>query len=81
MEDTDVLNRHRFLSHVKKMNLERLERRKRTASQFNVFDCLGLTSSELAHSNFLRFLLDPNEQHGQADIFLRTFLNRFVQLD
>jgi hypothetical protein len=82
MEGTDVLSKHRdFLSRVKAIHLERLESRKRTTSQFNVFSVLGLTRSELNHSTFLRFLLDPNGKHTQGDIFLRTFLDRVVQLN
>lgn len=42
--------------------------------RFNIFDALGIARAEIRHSNFLRFLLDPNESHGQGDVFLRAVL-------
>lgn len=73
--------RQKFTVKLKAIHRESLERRKRTASQFNVFSCLGVTTSELSHSNLLRFFLDPMEQHGQGDMFLKGFLRRFANID
>ena len=42
--------------------------------KFNIFDCLRLTRTEIRHSNFLAWLLDPNETHGLSDYFLKEFL-------
>ena len=42
---------------------------------FNIFEALGATNSELKHSNFLAYLLDPANSHGLGDRFLRSFLS------
>lgn len=42
--------------------------------RFNIFDSLGIARAEIRHSNFLAWLLDPNESHGQGAIFLRAVL-------
>lgn len=41
---------------------------------FNLFEAIGVTRHELRHSQFLAYLLNPNENHGLADHFTRTFL-------
>src|SRR5271154_4267003 len=43
-------------------------------TQFNLFDVLGRTRLELAHSSFLAWLFDPLESHGFDDAFLRAFM-------
>lgn len=40
----------------------------------NIFKIMGAESQELKHSNFLSWLLDPNETHGFGDLFLSRFL-------
>ena len=42
--------------------------------RFNLFDALGIARRELSHSNFLAWLLDPAESHGQGPLFLRAVL-------
>lgn len=42
--------------------------------RFNIFDALGIARAEIRHSNFLAFLLDPAESHGQSQLFLRGLL-------
>src|SRR5438552_4938415 len=42
--------------------------------KFNVFDALGIARVEIRHSNFLAFILDPAESHGQGQLFLRALL-------
>lgn len=37
----------------------------------NIFDILKITSAELRHSNILAWILDPNENHGFGDIFIK----------
>lgn len=41
--------------------------------RLNVFEVLGITKTEIRHSNFLAWLLDPKEVHGLGDRFLRAF--------
>lgn len=42
--------------------------------RFNIFDALRVVDKELEHSNFLAWLLDPIESHGQGQLFLRAIL-------
>lgn len=42
--------------------------------RFNIFDALGVARAEIRHSNFLAWLLDPAESHGQGDLFLKAVL-------
>jgi len=44
--------------------------------EFNLFEAIGATRVELRHSDFLRFLLDPGENHGLGDYFLKILLKR-----
>lgn len=47
-------------------------------SQFNIFEAIGAVRQELRHSELLAFLLDPNENHGLGDSFLRRFLQKAI---
>ncbi|MEX0774926.1 MAG: PD-(D/E)XK nuclease family protein [Phycisphaeraceae bacterium] len=42
--------------------------------RFNIFDALGIARVEIRHSNFLAWLLDPAESHGQGALFLGAIL-------
>lgn len=42
--------------------------------RFNIFDALQIGRVEIRHSNFLAFILDPAESHGQGQVFLKAFL-------
>src|SRR3984893_5544746 len=53
---------------------QRLDRE--TGRRFNAINLF--TPNEHATSQILRFLLDPKEAHGQNDVFLRLFIQRFV---
>jgi PD-(D/E)XK nuclease superfamily len=53
---------------------QRLDRE--TGRQFNAFDLFDM--NENATSRILTFLLDPKGAHGQNDVFLRPFIERFV---
>ena len=53
-------------------DLERLEAR---ISAFNLFEAVGMVGQEIRHSHFLAFLLDPNQNHGLRDMFLKRFLS------
>ena len=45
-------------------------------SEFDAIEFLGLSNDEEFHSNFLAWLLDPRQNHGLGDYFLRHFLAR-----
>lgn len=42
--------------------------------RFNIFDALGVARAEIRHSNFLAWLISPNESHSQGDLFLKALL-------
>ena len=44
------------------------------AAEFNIFSALNIVNKETKHSNFLSWLMDPNESHGLGDTFLLSFL-------
>lgn len=47
--------------------------------QFNPFKILRITDYEIRHSNFLAWILNPEETHGLGDKFLRHFLSSWLQ--
>lgn len=57
---------------------EDLKKLEKKFNKFNIFDCLRLTRTEICHSNFLAWLLDPNETHGLNDYFLKEFLKEIL---
>jgi hypothetical protein len=58
-----------------------LDRLEDQLSEFNLFEAVGAVRSELRHSDFLRFLLDPAENHGLGEYFLKSFLKRCLAGD
>ena len=48
---------------------------------FNIFDVLKISRTEIRHSNMLGWLLNPNENHGMGDVFLKAILQRLVEND
>ena len=46
---------------------------------FNIFEAIGHTRSEERHSDFLAFLIDPNETHGLGTEFLTQFVVDIVK--
>jgi hypothetical protein len=51
-----------------------LEQLESLLAEFNIFEAIGAVRQELRHSDFLAFLLDPAQNHGLGDIFLKKFL-------
>ena len=47
-------------------------------AQFNIFEALCAIRQEVRHSDFLSFLLNPQETHGLGDYFVRKFLQEVV---
>ena len=60
---------------VENRDLERLEA---LLAEFNIFEAIGAVRQELRHSDFLSFLLDPGQNHGLGDAFLKRFLKYVV---
>jgi hypothetical protein len=71
--DEDYLVLERLL--VGDPDFERLEA---LVDEFNIFEALGVVRHELRHSDYLAFLLDPQQNHGLGDSFLTRFLQRAV---
>lgn len=46
---------------------------------FNIFDVLKITKTEIRHSNMISWLLTPNENHGLGDLFLKNFICSIVK--
>lgn len=55
-------------------NNEELEKLESIVDKFNIFSSLGIINQEIRHSNFLAWLLDPNETHNLSDYFTTSFL-------
>lgn len=50
-------------------------------SHFNLFDVLKISKTEIRHSNMLGWLLNPNENHGMGDAFLKAVVQEMVVND
>lgn len=48
-------------------------------ADFNIFEAVGAVRQEMRHSDFLAFLLDPQQSHGLGDAFATRFLQRALQ--
>lgn len=46
----------------------------RKLTRFNIFQATGMAEREIKHTQFLSYLLDPNESHGLNDDFLYRFI-------
>ncbi len=53
-----------------------LEKLESLVDEFNIFTSLKIVDTEIRHSNFLAWLLDPSETHGVGSYFLKSFLKR-----
>ena len=47
-----------------------------TFHRTNLFQAIGMETQEIRHSNFIAWLLDPNESHGLGDTLIKLFLTR-----
>ncbi|PCJ81101.1 MAG: hypothetical protein COA49_07300 [Bacteroidetes bacterium] len=47
----------------------------------NIFSILRISKNEIRHSNFLSWLLNPNDSHKLGDIFLKRFLREVFSSD
>ena len=51
-----------------------LERLESILDRFNIFEALGAIRQEIRHSDFLAFLLNPRQNHGLGDLFVKRLL-------
>jgi len=71
--DKDISVLETFL--IDNPQLEELEA---LLDEFNIFETLGAVRQELRHSDFLAYLLDPRQNHGLGDTFVKRFLQHSV---
>jgi len=60
-------------------NNDDLERLELLLRKFNLFEALKLVWHEVRHSDFLAYLLDPQQNHGLSDRFLKAMLQSAVK--
>ena len=46
---------------------------------FNIFDVLKLSRTEIRHSNMISWLLNPSESHGLGDSFIRALIRIIIR--
>ena len=56
-----------------------LESLSRWTNEFNMFDVLKISRTEIRHSNMLGWLLDPNESHALGDAFIKEFVRKLSE--
>jgi len=49
--------------------------------KFNIFDVLKISRTEIRHSNTLSWLLDPTENHGLGDAYIKSIFQSLVKND
>lgn len=62
------------------VNNPELENLESLLAQFNIFEVLGAVRQEIRHSEFLAYLMNPQENHGLGDYFIRRFLQAVVSV-
>ena len=79
-EEKFIHYKHKFhvlLRDHKLLYNSRNENNRTRASHYNLFNILSI-KEEKKHTSFLRNLLDPQGTHGQSDLFLSSFIEKFV---
>lgn len=56
------------------MDIDVLDSINSRLAHFNVFETLGIINAEIRHSNVLAWLLNPNENHGLGDFFIKKLI-------
>ena len=76
MSDSEAASTKADLEALKALeaNAAELERIETLLDRFNVFEAIGFVGQEVKHSRFLAFLLDPKQNHGLGDLFLKSLL-------
>lgn len=60
------------------VNHRDLEKLEALLAEFNIFEAVGMTRQEIRHSHFLAFLLNPAQNHGLGDAFLKRWLKNVL---
>lgn len=48
-------------------------------NQYNIFDCVGMNTQEIKHSNFLSWLFNPKEKHDFGDRIFKKFIEKVIE--
>lgn len=59
-------------------DIDRLNEIEANIDNFNVFEILGTVNTEIRHSNMLAWLFNPNEVHGLKDLFIKKFIEIYL---
>ena len=80
MSDTNHINNNRKDLETLVVDNPDLEQLEAYLEQFNIFEALGAVNVELRHSDFLTFLLNPNQYHGLGDYFVKQFIQKALAI-
>lgn len=80
MNDIQIIEKARLIRNIEKdFDFENLEISLKSP---NIFRILKISNTEIRHSNFLSWLLNPKESHNLNEVFLKHFLlNNSVDFD
>jgi|LSQX01.2.fsa_nt_gb hypothetical protein len=67
--------RRKYRSLLNDLDFDKMELELRAP---NIFQILNISRTEIRHSNFLSWLLDPNGTHGLGKLFLTKFLRELA---
>ncbi|MEB5899562.1 PDDEXK-like family protein [Staphylococcus arlettae] len=59
-------------------DVDRLNEIESNIDNFNVFEILGTVNTEIRHSNMLAWLFNPNEVHELKDLFIKKFIEVYL---
>lgn len=72
MNEIEILSKESMKILINDIDFDRLDLGLKNP---NIFRILKISKTEIRHSNFLAWLLDPFESHNLREIFLKRFLN------
>ncbi|MGE0929295.1 PDDEXK-like family protein [Peijinzhouia sedimentorum] len=73
MRETEIREKYRTL--LNDLDFDKIELELKTP---NIFQILNISRTEIRHTNFLSWLLDPNGTHGLGKLFLTKFLRELA---
>lgn len=76
IDDNNLDFQEKLIKLISSNDLDILESK---LNQLNIFNILKLSEYEIRHSNFLAWLLDPNENHKLKDLFLKKFIIKILR--
>ena len=77
-KDTPIKDKEKSLEDFL-LHIDCLDELKPWLDNFNIFDVLKISRTEIRHSNMLSWLLNPYENHGLNDSFLRALIRGIIK--